>query len=83
MQASDAVVVVVEGNDDQHYLCISSVVRPFLSHSWIRAAVHIPRMNDVPYLTRLEAISDCLLKAEAISLEYGIQRIEPVPGFTW
>lgn len=75
---------VVVGKPDQVSTCITSPSRPFPVHSWIRAAVHLMRMTDVDFLTRLDAVAQCLLITELVAEQMAqIQRIEPVPGFTW
>lgn len=81
---TEEVEIVVPGDANQVYTCITAEARPFASHCWIRAGAHIYRMQQFDYRVRVQAATTCERMAEAVAKQMKRpQRIEPVKGFSW
>lgn len=62
-------VLIVLGDDEQGYTCITSETRPNWGHCWSRAVSHIYKMLDVPWSPRYRAARQCGEMADYARLE--------------
>jgi hypothetical protein len=62
---NDSNEIVVLGDPEGIYTDISSDSRPGPWHCWQRAAIHILKMLDVRFQTRIEASLECQHMAQA------------------
>lgn len=76
-------VVIIEGDDElfRGQVCITSDTRPHPRHAWQRAAAHIVRMLDVPFVVREAAVFWTLDVVDEIRI-YHEGRPKP-PKFSW
>jgi len=59
-------IIIVPGDPDGVYTCITDESRPDPSHCWARAAAHIFHFKNFRYFTQLEAATTCRHVIEAI-----------------
>jgi hypothetical protein len=51
--------IIIPGDPEAVFTCITAVSRPDSSHAWARAANHIIHFKDLDYFIRIEAAAIC------------------------
>ena len=82
MEICENVEIVIAGDPEQSYTCITSETRPFQWHSWLRAEYHIHRMQDVNFFLRGEAAGVCHAVVQACEATMKPPK-RVVPAFGW
>lgn len=79
---SNEIEIIVAGDPEESYTCITSDTRPFRWHAWLRAIGHIHRMKGVNFFERTEAARICEKVADICQ-----KTMKPpkrvVPAFGW